>query len=555
MSMPEEESTASGAAELRSLAEAVCNGTITAAQYERLNALLSADESAARFYATYVRMHGLLLWHWRDADVSPVSSPAVPFIVETSPFGGAETPLMANLFSAGGYLFSYSLAALIVGIGLLVGWACQMPVNSEVAVSEQHRPAMPPSPEREPTFVGRITGMFDCQWTDAKTGVIGYTRVPLGRKYALASGLMEITYDSGARVILQGPCMYEVESRIGGHLSVGKLTARVGKRGERRGQRDGYSSRERALASNRVSSSPLSPLPSPLFSVRTPTVTITDLGTEFGVEVDKSGFSRTYVCEGEVELRPVGGGGGKAILLGASESARVEVGKGGAVVVVRKKGEQNTFVRQMPKSVPITLCNSGVGLKEGEPDSHWQVVARSDDPKSKPQPALVRGPGDNALENDPGRSQWLSLVAGEADVPEEVVYVFRTTFDLTGKLPSAAVLRGKFLADDRVVAIRLNGHSLRVPPQPEGGPFIYWTHFHAAAGFVKGTNVLDFEVLNADPLKSPIERRTAQSRVSCRVELEGEVTCDPGLDGKLSGKSLPTTTDKNTKSQKESKRP
>ena len=42
----------------------------------------------------------------------------------------------------------------------------------------------------------------------------------------------------------------------------------------------------------------------------------------------------------------------------------------------------------MPKSVPIVLFNTGVGLKEGEPDPHWQVVARSDDPKFKPQPAL-----------------------------------------------------------------------------------------------------------------------------------------------------------------------
>ena len=74
MILPEEGSTAGGGEELCSLAEAVCNGTITAAQYERLNALLSADEDAARFYATYVRMHGLLLWHWRDADVSPDSS-------------------------------------------------------------------------------------------------------------------------------------------------------------------------------------------------------------------------------------------------------------------------------------------------------------------------------------------------------------------------------------------------------------------------------------------------------------------------------------------------
>ena len=45
---------------------------------------------------------------------------------------------------------------------------------------------------------------------------------------------------------------------------------------------------------------------SQLFSVRTPTAVVTDLGTEFGVEVDKSGATRSYVFRGKVELRAVG---------------------------------------------------------------------------------------------------------------------------------------------------------------------------------------------------------------------------------------------------------
>ena len=40
---------------------------------------------------------------------------------------------------------------------------------------------------------------------------------------------MEISYATGAKVILQGPCPYEVDSAAGGFLSLGKLTARVDK--------------------------------------------------------------------------------------------------------------------------------------------------------------------------------------------------------------------------------------------------------------------------------------------------------------------------------------
>ena len=46
--------------------------------------------------------------------------------------------------------------------------------------------------------------MVDCKWN-------GGSRVSLGQKCHLASGLMEITYDTGAKVILQGPVTYEVE--------------------------------------------------------------------------------------------------------------------------------------------------------------------------------------------------------------------------------------------------------------------------------------------------------------------------------------------------------
>ena len=50
--------------------------------------------------------------------------------------------------------------------------------------------------------------------------------VALDDKFVLASGLMEITYNTGAKVILQGPVTYQVESN-GGYLAVGKLTGKL----------------------------------------------------------------------------------------------------------------------------------------------------------------------------------------------------------------------------------------------------------------------------------------------------------------------------------------
>ena len=104
--------------------------------------------------------------------------------------------------------------------------------------------------------------------------------VSLGDTFVLASGLMEITYDTGAKVILQGPVTYEVESVAGGYLSVGKLTARMEKKINAERKRQGVRSPDLAQSSYS------------LFAIRTPTATVTDLGTEFGIEVDKEGTPR-----------------------------------------------------------------------------------------------------------------------------------------------------------------------------------------------------------------------------------------------------------------------
>ncbi len=103
------------------------------------------------------------------------------------------------------------------------------------------------------------------------------------------------------------------------------------------------------------------------------------------------------------------------------------------------------------------------------------------------------------LANDPGRSQWISQVGDLSALPEQVTYTFRTTFDLTGALPDKALLCGKFLADDHVNAIRLNGRKVDVPGHGYEWPFVNWHEFKAAGGFVAGKNVLEIDVFNGNP--------------------------------------------------------
>ncbi len=249
--------------ELRTLAEAVCNGTATAEQFERLNARLATDEEAALFYATYLRMHGLLLWRYRDEIIVPESRPfPAPAPSEILPpvypgFMGWRDAERPGIPVARVALFATAIALLVVGMVVYQwGRSASMPVASS----------------GELPGVGYLTGMSACQWTEGTSPPRFYDRVAIGQKFRLEAGLLEITYDTGFKAILQGPVTYEVTSDNGGYLSIGKLT--------------GKATTDRAKG----------------FVVDTPMASVTDLGTEFGTEVAPDGAVATVVFSGEIKL-------------------------------------------------------------------------------------------------------------------------------------------------------------------------------------------------------------------------------------------------------------
>lgn len=309
--------------ELYSLFDDLCDGSISESDASKLDAVLRTDSAARWEYLCYLDVHaGLGLVAGNDecgtpnsalqnpCDSAQPSSPA--FLLSTS-----QAPLFTDSY-VGSMLFSYVVAALVMGVGLTItSFLCV----SQPAQFVQHSPqdmraGSPWQAGNTPTAicVGRITDMADCVLKDSRSSSVARDQknlkspVSLGDRFSLHSGLMEITYDTGAKVILQGPVTYEVDSAAGGYLTVGKLTARLDKKEK-----------------NSVSRSPL-PVPSSLFAVRTPTAVVTDLGTEFGVEVNEEGRTFSHVFRGSVEVRTVstaGGNGAAVRILHAEESVQV----------------------------------------------------------------------------------------------------------------------------------------------------------------------------------------------------------------------------------------
>ncbi len=218
-----------------------------------------------------------------------------------------------------------------------------------------------------------------------------------------------------------------------------------------------------------------------------------------------------------------------------NESARVERGADRAVTVIREARPSNAhaFARQMPRRVAIELFNTGVvGLKEGDADPNWQIVAAAGDPNFKPKQAVVTVVNvvDSNYMANGFRSQWISTAGDMPKLPDKATYTFRTTFELPGLVPGTAVLRGHFIADDILAAIRLNGHPMGVPKHGFGmfGPFLDFEPFTLSDGFVEGLNTLEMDVLNdySSQGNTSFGDHAPPNPMLLRVELEGTFTSD-----------------------------
>jgi hypothetical protein len=383
------------------LAEAVCSKTASKADLAELKSLLLTDQSSCRRYVLYCHMHAALRFEVRadraaqkvcpEIDIRSIaqaSSTADVLDVNIQPavaptFLSASFNSTPNLFSSG-WPVAYLIATVIFTIGLVIGALVHvsqpvqvvLPSPSDRGARHEGRESKdtPLSP-RPSSVVARITGMADCVWegsgfrgqgagttnlpspsgghhevvgagreggreSDSPLSTLHSPLVSLGDRLALRSGLLELTYDTGARVILQGPVTYEVESPVSGYLSLGKLTAKLEKKSEVRGQRSDAANQKSGIIGHQ-------------FAVRTPTALVTDLGTEFGVEVDRSGTTRSHVFRGAVRFQRLSADGTETDngwVLHANQSARVADNSSGEIVVT-ENAKAAGFVRHIPKPI------------------------------------------------------------------------------------------------------------------------------------------------------------------------------------------------------------
>ncbi len=221
--------------------------SLTAEEREEFEQILLGSEEARRMFWEHTRFHALLReFGERSWGAQLAASPALR----------PEGILLR--------LRRYFRAAYDSHLGWALATAMAVLIMARVWFWT--RPAIEPTT----SAIAVLTQAVDAEWAEGgDQRNIGSSLAPGWLK--LKSGMAQVEFISGARVILEGPAEFQLISPMEAFCQSGKLTAEV-------------------------------PPPAHGFKVRSPGATVVDLGTAFGLNVQKSGEALVQVLRGEVEV-------------------------------------------------------------------------------------------------------------------------------------------------------------------------------------------------------------------------------------------------------------
>ena len=247
------------------LIDAYLDGEISAEGTDQLQAWLAEDSANCQLFAELTFEERLI----RDL---LSGEPAVPVTTEKKRSAGKALAAPFGLLEV--YGFFAKPTPLSLGVSALV---MVVIVTAMAFMAPPFYRAMRSGGENDYDNVyankttAEITGVHEVAWIAGQSGTRLNSRLKLGQRMKLDSGLLEVTYDNGTRVILEGPCDFEVTDSGKGRLHQGRLTAYVN--AQARG-----------------------------FTIAVPEGEIVDWGTVFAVSVEAGGDAFTEVIAGIVEV-------------------------------------------------------------------------------------------------------------------------------------------------------------------------------------------------------------------------------------------------------------
>ena len=335
--------------ELFELATACLDGTASDDQQTRLAELICHDPSAKRQYIQFMAdtwiLQGLAKQPGGERDEGTGARGEGSAGEETlsgTALAAADFPSPFRIPHSAFRVSALAAVVAFIAIGILAYsfW----PGPAELPVAKQ-------------TPAAKIANVSDAKWAGASSQA-GDT-LTTRQQLLLQSGSAEITFNCQARVIVEGPAELTIVDAAACRLSTGRLTAHV-------------------------------PEPAKGFQVHTPSGTVTDLGTEFGVYVDTHAEQQ---ASKEEEQQP---GGGPQFDDKQPPVTEVHVFKGKVYVA---PADQLAQTPNAPKSEIPNLKSQIL--------SAGQAVTISD---NKVQPLPVADPFKFAIDKLQGKSRQVLLL-------------------------------------------------------------------------------------------------------------------------------------------------
>lgn len=218
-------------------------------------------------------------------------------------------------------------ASLVLGLGLGVWqYNASLTQDAELAVVTENEGESDGLEMLDPAYaegsdttislaVAYLGRHSDCTWRSERLSEGDPLRADT--EVSLESGMAELIFESGARVSLSGPCDLQIDGPDSFTLRVGDVSV------------------EASFG----------------FEVATPSGTVIDLGTAFGVSVTEAGESEVHVFEGEVVFRAHDASGakhGESILLREEQACRYTVG---GVSLVEFQANESKFAWRQRESI------------------------------------------------------------------------------------------------------------------------------------------------------------------------------------------------------------
>jgi hypothetical protein len=314
--------------EMGLLAAALCDGHITSTEVSRLEELACLSKEARRFLMRYIQLHGELYWD-NAADTRVEASCPIEHAFGTYPPGrsAVSTSSRSAAPAAPRRFRRREIVAAVAAAGVLLAAVSIRLLHENGGQVVQPGPATVGG-------VARLGATSEAEWVLPGSGAaipVG-ARLVAGKRLELGRGLAEIRFNSGTCVIIQGPTVFELTGENGGFLRSGELSATV-------------------------------PVGAVGFAIHTPSATIVDLGTEFGLAVEPDGTSEVQVYSGKVEVSPDGQKKDDSPVCQVRDGqiARIRPSAESVDEIAFLPSTNHRFVRTMP--VPRHLAGSVAGLR------------------------------------------------------------------------------------------------------------------------------------------------------------------------------------------------